>query len=408
MATASLPKNITLPALAHALGEAGALDGDWPELVINFAAGAFVDVGAITFLCSWAAARSAEGRRIHLRGDSDVLGYLERIDLYMQLNIAHDLRKRQDETGRFLPIKRIASSDDVFATVNALCDLVLHQFDNSREFVGALEWAANEIIDNILIHSETRVPGAVCAQYFPVRHRLDIGICDLGRGIKASLGTTRHIWSHGDAVTTALKRGVTRDQSIGQGNGMAGSLEIATLNGGAFEVWTGDVVFRVDEGIKKGFTKIPELPGTGIMFSLDTRRPVDLTATWIANGDWTFINAEAQRLSESGGFDVAAACVNTGSRPPAERLRRKLLTLLPEMAGPLRLDFSMVRSASSSFLDELLGRMVQDHELGEGLFESRIQIEGMDPTIRKMANVVIAQRLGRIPLDVTTETDRTE
>ena len=64
--------------------------------------------------------------------------------------------------------------------------------------------------------------------------------------------------------------------------------------------------------------------------------------------------------------------------------------------------------ASSSFLDELLGRMVQDHELGERLFESRIQIEGMGPTIRKMANVVIAQRLGRIPLDVSTETDRTE
>jgi hypothetical protein len=408
VATANLPRNITLPALAHSLGQSGVLGAQWPELVINFPTGAFVDVGAVAFLCSWADARTAEGRRIHLRGDSDVLGYLERIDLQAQLGIAHDLGNRQDETGRFLPIRRIASSDDVFATVNALCDLVLHQFDNSRAFVGALEWAANEIIDNILIHSETKVPGVVCAQYFPVRHRLDIGICDLGRGIKASLGTTRHIWSHGDAVTSALKRGVTRDQSVGQGNGMAGSLEIATLNGGAFEVWTGDVVFRVDEGIKKGFAKIPELPGTGIMFSLDTRRPVDVTTTWIASGDWTFINAEAQRIAEAGGFDVAAACVNTGSRPPAERLRRKLVALLPEMTGPLRLDFSRVRSASSSFLDELLGRMAQDHELGERLFESRIQIEGMEPTIRKMANVVIAQRLGRIPLDVSVETDHTE
>jgi hypothetical protein len=137
------------------------------------------------------------------------------------------------------------------------------------------------------------------------------------------------------------------------------------------------------------------------MFPLDTRRPVDLSATWIAGGSWTFINAEAERIAEAGGIDVAEACINTGSRPPAERLRRKLLALLPEMEKPLRLDFSGVRSASSSFLDELLGRLA--HELGEGVFESRVQLEGMDPLVRKMANVVVAQRLGRIPIDGADE-----
>lgn len=397
MATVALPRITTLPTLAGALGEADVLGSDWPELVINVSRGAFVDAAAISFLCSWAGARASEGRKVHLRGDPDTLAYLARMDLHEQLGVPHAKGARLDETGRFLPLRRIASGDDVFGTVNEICDLVLHQFDNAPGFVGALEWAANEIIDNILIHSETTVPGAVCAQYFPNRHRLDVGICDLGRGIKASLGTTRQIWSHGDAVTTALRRGVTRDPSVGMGNGMAGSLEIATVNGGGFEVWTGDVVYRLDQGVAKGFTKIPQLPGTGVMFSLDTRRPVDLSATWIAGGSWTFINAEAERIAEAGGIDVAEACINTGSRPPAERLRRKLLALLPEMEKPLRLDFSSVRSASSSFLDELLGRLA--HELGEAVFESRVQLEGMDPLVRKMANVVVAQRLGRIPID---------
>lgn len=397
MAIVALPRVSTLPTLAAALGEADVLDSDWPEVVIKLARGAFVDVAAISFLCSWAGARASEGRKVHLRGDPDALAYLARMDLHEELGVAYQRGARLDETGRFLPLRRIASGDDVFATVNAICDLVLHQFDNAPEFVGALEWAANEIIDNILIHSETVVPGAVCAQYFPARHRLDVGICDLGRGIKASLGTTRQIWSHGDAVTTALRRGVTRDPSVGMGNGMAGSLEIATVNGGAFEVWTGDVVYRLDGGVARGFTKIPPLPGTGVMFSLDTRRPVDLSATWIAGGGWSFINAEAERIARAGGIDVAEACINTGTRPPAERLRRKVLALLPEMETPLRLDFSHVRSASSSFLDELLGRMA--HQLGENVFESRVQLEGMQPLVRKMANVVIAQRLGRIAID---------
>jgi len=97
--------------------------------------------------------------------------------------------------------------------------VILHQFDNARAFLPALEWAGNEVIDNILLHAESRVPGTVSAQYFPKMHRLDIGICDMGRGIKASLQEAMFLWSHGDAVTKALGRGVTRNPTVGQGNG---------------------------------------------------------------------------------------------------------------------------------------------------------------------------------------------
>lgn len=391
MPTAFLPRNCTLAALAASFGEAGALAGDGPAVVVQVADDGFLDVGAMAFLCTWARAKVVAGSRIHLRGDDDALRYLARMDLHEHLGLAYDPGARRDETGRFLPLKLIASEDDVYATANAICDLVLHQFDNAGAFIPALEWAVNEILDNILMHAESLTPDAVCAQYFPQTHRLDVGIADMGRGIMASLGTTRKLWSHGDAVTTALRRGVTRDPTVGQGNGMAGALEIARLNGGTFEVWTGDVVYRLDGGKERGFTKIPTLPGTGVRFSLDTRQPVDLAQTWIAGGDWSFINVEAERIADQGGVDVAQACLHTGGRPPAQRLRRKLAAVLPELDGPLVLDFSGVRSASSSFLDELLGRLADD--LGREQFEDRVRCIGMDPTLRKMANVVIAQRL---------------
>jgi hypothetical protein len=184
----------------------------------------------------------------------------------------------------------------------------------------------------------------------------------------------------------------------------AGALEIAKSNGGLFQVWTGDVLFRAEKGAERGFVKIPEIPGTGVKFSLDTRRPVDLSSTWIAGGDWTFINIEAERIQESEGVNISEACINTGSRPPAERLRRKLLALLPEMEVPLVLDFKDVRAASSSFLDELLGRMAFQHELGDELFKTQIRIVGMNETMRNMANTVIAQRLGRGPIGAAEET----
>lgn len=93
--------------------------------------------------------------------------------------------------------------------------------------------------------------------------------------------------------------------------------------------------------------------------------------------------------------------MHTGSRPPALRLRRKLAAVLPEMDGELILDFVGVRSASSSFLDELLGRLAD--ELGAESFGDRVRCVGMAPTIRKMANVVIAQRLEGVPETATTD-----
>jgi hypothetical protein len=73
-------------------------------------------------------------------------------------------------------------------------------------------------------------------------------------------------------------------------------------------------------------------------------------------------------------------------------LRRKILTLLPDVdKQPLLLNFAGVKSASSSFLDELLGRLVL--ELGAPVFKSKVTVVNMSEHIKQMANVVIKQRL---------------
>ncbi len=395
MATAYLPKTCHMEGLLSAMDEAGVLKETWGSLVVEVPTDGFIACEAMAFLTAWGMAQRAAGRRLHLRGDAKALGYLSRMGLHEHWGIAFTEGQRQDETGRFLPLKAIRGEEDVHAAVDALCDLVLHQFDDAVAFLPALEWAAYEIVDNIVIHAESQTPGVVCAQYFPARHHLDIAIVDLGRGLKASLETTRTVAHHGEAVSLALLRGVTRDKEVGQGNGMAGAQEIARRNGGQLRLWTGDMLYQV-EGDKAGeFRQIPSVTGTGVAFTLDTRRAVSLADTWIAHSDWTFLNAEAERVAEAGGLDVAAACVNTGSRPPAQRLRRKIMALLTEMQGVLALDFSKVRRASSSFLDELLGRMAL--ELGEGGFQRRISVVGMTSEVRGVANVVIQQRLHGLP-----------
>jgi hypothetical protein len=61
------------------------------------------------------------------------------------------------------------------------------------------------------------------------------------------------------------------------------------------------------------------------------------------------------------------------------------------MDGPLALDFDGVDSASSSFLDELLGRLVD--ELGQETFNQNIRLVNMPDEMVDMANVVIGQRV---------------
>ena len=81
-----------------------------------------------------------------------------------------------------------------------------------------------------------------------------------------------------------------------------------------------------------------------------------------------------------------------------------MLALLPDIEGPLRLDFTGVEIAASSFLDELLGRLAAG--LGEEEFRQRVQVCNMTPLIRQIANVVIGQRLRGLEPTVAEQGDQ--
>ena len=389
-----LPERVTHLALIHALAENGALKEEWERTDIDFPPRCFIDQAAIALLCEWALYHRQQGRVVGFYGDDNALHYLSRLDVFQHAGFDYAERfKRHGEAGRFIPARLIQSEEDVFDASNAVCDLVLRQFDHAREFLPAMEWAVYEVIDNIRLHAETPVPGVLTAQYYPTKHRLDIAIVDAGRGIMASLSQSQQLWSHGDAISKAIQRGVTRDDSVGQGNGMAGASEIVRKNGGELHVWTGDANFTIRKGRDRGFKPIAQIPGTGIFLRLDTRRPVRLRDTFISDPGWSYIDYEAERITESGGIRVADECVHTGGREPATTLRRKIETILEAADEPLVLDFSGVDFATSSFFDELLGRLAAS--LGPEVFGSGVYIANLKPELADMANVTIGQRMGR-------------
>jgi len=71
------------------------------------------------------------------------------------------------------------------------------------------------------------------------------------------------------------------------------------------------------------------------------------------------------------------------------------MTLLSNTDEPLTIDFVGISRASSSFLDELLGRLVK--ELGIQKFQKEVKIINMSDQLMAMSNVVIQQRMEGFP-----------
>ncbi|MBN1875855.1 MAG: STAS-like domain-containing protein [Anaerolineae bacterium] len=141
------------------------------------------------------------------------------------------------------------------------------------------------------------------------------------------------------------------------------------------------------------FFEIPRVAGTGIFLQLDTQHNVSLGDTFIGNSDWPYINTECERIYAVGGLRIESECIHTRGRPTAQPLRRKMEALITESEEPIMVDFSNVSQASSSFLDELLGKLALS--LGEKQFHQKLRIVNASDHIMNMANVVIHQRLSR-------------
>ena len=84
-----------------------------------------------------------------------------------------------------------------------------------------------------------------------------------------------------------------------------------------------------------------------------------------------------------------------GSRLAGRQLRTKCRNLLnAEPAKPLLLDWTGVPLVSSSFADEIVGKLFAS--LGPLAFSARIRNVGMDATVRGLVDKAIMQRAAQV------------
>ena len=102
--------------------------------------------------------------------------------------------------------------------VNEVMETILSNLsDFDRNHLRAIEWSLNEITDNVLVHSNSG--GLMQVTAMRTRKKIEFVVADAGLGIAQSLRSGHpEINSDVEALSLAIKEGVTRDKNVGQGN----------------------------------------------------------------------------------------------------------------------------------------------------------------------------------------------
>ena len=302
----------------------------------------------------------------------------------------------QTEHGRHVPALRFRDRTAQHALVNASLDVLMRNLSLDRRTLAGLEWSLNEITDNVLNHAESPDGGLVQVNTFAEGPRVEIGVADSGQGVLSSLRQGHsHLRTDEEALHEAMKPGTTRDPRVGQGNGVWGTMSIAKVSGGSFEIASGSAAFVVSQDEVRQYRR-PRwqyFHGTFVRadFRLDSGSAfedvlgvpgsrADLVETAYETDDGDALVLRLGR--ESSGF---------GTRWAGRELRtkcRNLLNAAPEK--PLLLDWEGIALVSSSFADELMGKLFV--ELTPLVFAARVRSRGMEPLVRGLVDKAILQR----------------
>jgi anti-sigma regulatory factor (Ser/Thr protein kinase) len=307
-----------------------------------------------------------------------------------------------------MPVRRFATATEQTQVVDECMEIILKTIEVDRDLLKGLEWCVNEITDNVLNHASSSDGGLVAMTTFRDSHRISLVVTDAGRGILASLREGYpQLRRDSDAIGEAMKAGVTRSSSVGQGNGLAGALGIATTSGGSFAVLSrrgGVRVLRppdqtVHEHRAFGIEADEVYPGTFVGIELMTDGPFDLAAAlpFAERIQWDYLDATYDTEGEVE-LDVAAEAAGFGSRSSGLSLRTKALNLLQsDPRCRLKVDWTGIATISSSFADEFIGKLFV--HLGPIGFMSRVRLSNVDPFVQALVDRALMQRVAQTMAD---------
>jgi hypothetical protein len=298
---------------------------------------------------------------------------------------------------------KFASSQEIHDLAKALTRDVRKRIVCEQGLLQSLEWCLHEMMDNVIQHASPTIGaqhGYVMCQIHEQNQRVALCVYDYGQGIYNSLKNHPLApQSCVDAITMAIREGVTRDKKIGQGNGLWGLQKIIQLNAGSLTILSGKgcLMFDGTEVSQNSDQRYLDWDhhSTTVDFQLNCNIRVSIAEA--LNGCEP-ANLHIEQMEDDPTrtipYRLADQASGTGTRQSGERIRTEILNLTKESSYRIVIDFSGISIVSSSFADELVGKLVA--EMGFTSFTKRIQLSGMNDFIAPIVDRSVAQRIAEL------------
>ncbi len=280
-------------------------------------------------------------------------------------------------------------------------DVVIRNMELPRDIISGLEWSINELTDNVLNHSLSDIGGFVQATTYPHHRTIAFAVVDGGQGILSSLKEgIPTLRTDAQAIGEAIKAGVTRNPKFGQGNGLAGSLRVTTMTGGSFEITSGlgRLLTTESETMKSQRTEFQNYQGTIIAGQLKIKKDFSVSKALVFNNGKEYKPVDMieiiYEMDDRNALMLKMKDETTGfgTRHSGEQIRTKIVNLMnAEPTYPLIIDWEGVPVISSSFADEVIGKLFL--RLGAMAFASKLRNINMEPLITALLDKAVSQRL---------------
>lgn len=303
----------------------------------------------------------------------------------------------------FNKVWRFENTDDISDLVNNYLLSIRKADAIEQGITDAIEWSLNEVMDNVLQHSKAE-HGFVMGQIYPASKKLSFCIFDTGIGIFNSFKESKLHSPHTpyDALIIAMNENVTRDTNIGQGNELWGFSRIIAQAKGMFSIGSNGAKYVNNNGIitpiRAHDFNLGQTNGTTLIdFQFDYNEKIDVvsalngykpTDLWIES-----IECDDDTWCE---IKVVECVKSVGTRRSAIELRNMILNIINCEKKRIVINFDGLNILSSSFADELIGKIIALY--GFVFFTQMFRIENLNPTATAIVNRSVEQRMAQIYL----------
>lgn len=303
------------------------------------------------------------------------------------------------DIGNHVPAITFGNPTQHYEAVTRVVEFMMgHVSIKDRRELQAMEWALNEITDNVLNHAESQMGGVVQANYIATRNEVEFIVCDCGLGIPKTLRSgqaSMRTDTDPTCLDQAIREGVTKNARTNQGNGLYGAYRLAQLSEGRFDIHSGfaTLTYRQRSGLSISKQEVP-YPGTAVVCAMRLDDPDLLAEALTFKGQryvpsYTIVDKleEAEVVT----IDLATECRSFGSRIGAMPIRQKIENILLNTSARIVLKLDDVALITSSFADEVFGKTFI--LLGPVGFGSRIKIVGANKIVTQLIDRAIMQRM---------------